>query len=153
MTTIAERRKFILDSIFKDGFVKVANLADVLQVTQATIRKDLTYLEGQGLLYRAYGSALPTTAQVMDISLNTKKLINFKKKQRIAARADAYFSKPFSLAYKISSTTASTSTPSAVYSSLRSVPLPRISLTSPASAKGMSSDTRFILTGRLSSIA
>jgi DeoR family transcriptional regulator of aga operon len=87
MTSIAERRKFILDNIFQNGFVRVADLAEALSVTQTTIRKDLTYLEGQGLLYRAYGSALPTTAQVMDISLHTKKLINFKKKQRIAARA------------------------------------------------------------------
>lgn len=87
MTSIAERRKFILDNIFQNGFVRVADLADALHVTQTTIRKDLTYLEGQGLLYRAYGSALPTTAQVMDISLNTKKLINFKKKQKIAAKA------------------------------------------------------------------
>ncbi len=87
MTSIAERRKFILDNIFQNGFVRVADLADALQVTQTTIRKDLTFLEGQGLLYRAYGSALPTTAQVMDISLNTKKLINFKKKQKIAAKA------------------------------------------------------------------
>ena len=87
MTSIAERRKFILDTIFQNGFVRVADLAEALSVTQATIRKDLTYLEGQGLLYRAYGSALPTTAQVMDISLNTKKLINFKKKQRSAACA------------------------------------------------------------------
>lgn len=89
MTSIAERRKFILDNIFQNGFVRVADLAEALSVTQTTIRKDLTYLEGQGLLYRAYGSALPTTAQVMDISLNTKKLINFKKKQKIAARAVA----------------------------------------------------------------
>ena len=89
MTSIAERRKFILDNIFQNGFVRVADLAEALSVTQTTIRKDLSYLEGQGLLYRAYGSALPTTAQVMDISLNTKKLINFKKKQRIAARAVA----------------------------------------------------------------
>ena len=89
MTSIAERRKFILDNIFQNGFVRVADLAEALSVTQTTIRKDLTYLEGQGLLYRAYGSALPTTAQVLDISLNTKKLINFKKKQKIAARAVA----------------------------------------------------------------
>ena len=76
MTTNAERRKFILDRIFKDGFVKVASLAESLQVTQATIRKDLTHLENEGLLYRAYGSAMPTSPQVMDINLNTKRLIN-----------------------------------------------------------------------------
>ena len=44
MTSIAERRKFILDNIFQDGFVRVADLAQKLSVTQATIRKDLTYL-------------------------------------------------------------------------------------------------------------
>ena len=79
MTTNAERRKFILDRIFKDGFVKVASLAESLQVTQATIRKDLTHLENEGLLYRAYGSAMPTSPQVMDI--------NLKKKERIAQKA------------------------------------------------------------------
>lgn len=87
MTSIAERRKYILDNIFQNGFVRVADLAEALSVTQTTIRKDLTYLEGQGLLYRAYGSALPTSAQVMDISLNTKRLIHLKQKQRIATRA------------------------------------------------------------------
>ena len=89
MKSIAERRKYILDNIFQNGFVRVADLAEALSVTQTTIRKDLTYLEGQGLLYRAYGSALPTAAPVMDISLNTKRLIHLKQKQRIAARAIA----------------------------------------------------------------
>ncbi len=83
MTSILERRNFILDSIVKHGFVKVSILADKFGVTQTTIRKDLNYLESKGLLYRAYGSALPTAAPVKDISLNTKKLINFEKKQRI----------------------------------------------------------------------
>lgn len=84
MAGLAERRKYILDSIVRDGLVKVADLAATLGVTQTTIRKDLNYLEEQGLLYRAYGSALPTTIPVMDINLNNKKLINFETKQRIA---------------------------------------------------------------------
>ena len=88
MSSIAERRKYILDNIFEDGFVKVADLAEALKVTQTTIRKDLTALEKQGLLYRAYGSALPTAAQVLDISLNTKRLINLKLKQHIARKAE-----------------------------------------------------------------
>lgn len=87
MKSIAERRKYIIDNITAKGFVKVADLAEDLQVTQATIRKDLTVLERQGLLYRAYGSALPTSAQVMDINMTTKRLIHFKQKMRIAKRA------------------------------------------------------------------
>lgn len=87
MTSVAERRKFILDSISEKGFVKVADLAETLDVTPTTIRKDLTFLEAQGLLYRAYGSALPTSPQVMDINMNTKRLINLESKLQIGRRA------------------------------------------------------------------
>lgn len=87
MSAIAERRKYILDSIVREGFVKVSVLAETFGVTQTTIRKDLNYLEAQGLLYRAYGSALPTTTQVLDITMSTKRLINFEAKQRIAEAA------------------------------------------------------------------
>lgn len=87
MSTIGERRKYILDHIVKDGFVKVAELSESLGVTQATIRKDLNYLESQGVLQRAHGSAMPTTLPVMDINLSTKKLINFEAKQKIAEKA------------------------------------------------------------------
>lgn len=87
MSTIGERRKYILDHIVRDGFVKVAELSESLGVTQATIRKDLNYLESQGVLQRAHGSAMPTTLPVMDINLSTKKLINFEAKQKIAEKA------------------------------------------------------------------
>lgn len=87
MSTIGERRKYILDHIVRDGFVKVAELSESLGVTQATIRKDLNYLESQGVLQRAHGSAIPTTLPVMDINLSTKKLINFEAKQKIAEKA------------------------------------------------------------------
>lgn len=89
MSSLAERRKYILESIVKDGFVKVSDLAEKFGVTQTTIRKDLTHLEEKGLLYRAYGSALPTTTQVMDINMGTKRLINYDAKHRIAAAAAA----------------------------------------------------------------
>lgn len=87
MPTIGERRKYILDNIRKDGFVKVSELAEMLGVTQTTIRKDLNYLESQGVLQRAHGSAIPTAPQVMDINLSAKRLINFEEKQKIAEKA------------------------------------------------------------------
>jgi DeoR family transcriptional regulator of aga operon len=87
MATIGERRKYILDQIVRDGFVKVSKLADNLGVTQTTIRKDLKYLESQGVLQRAHGSAVPPSQQVMDMNLTAKKMINFEEKQKIAARA------------------------------------------------------------------
>lgn len=87
MSTIGQRRKYILDHIVKDGFVKVSDLAESLGVTQTTIRKDLNYLESQGVLQRAHGSAIPPTQQMMDLNLSAKKLINFEAKQKIAEKA------------------------------------------------------------------
>ncbi len=87
MSTIGLRRKHILDHIRKDGFVKVSELAEELGVTQTTIRKDLRFLEAQGVLQRAHGSAIPPSQQIMDINLSAKKLINFEAKQKIAMKA------------------------------------------------------------------
>ena len=87
MSTINERRRYILDQIAKDGFVKVAELAKTLGVTQVTIRKDLNHLETYGALQRAHGSAIHPVQQNTDPGLNVQKLINFEQKQKIAEAA------------------------------------------------------------------
>ena len=87
MSTINERRRYILDQIAKDGFVKVAELAKTLGVTQVTIRKDLNHLETYGALQRAHGSAIQPVQQNTDPGLNVQKLINFEQKQKIAESA------------------------------------------------------------------
>lgn len=45
MLSIAERHKYILDMLNKNGFIKVSDIARELDVTPVTIRKDLKYLE------------------------------------------------------------------------------------------------------------
>lgn len=87
MSSIAARRHYILDHIVKDGFVKVSELAESLGVTQTTIRKDLKYLESQGILQRSHGSAMPSSQQITDINLSAKKLINYEAKQKISKAA------------------------------------------------------------------
>ena len=106
MVGINDRRKYILDSMVRKGYLKVAELSETLGVTQTTIRKDLTYLEKKGLLYRAYGSALPTAPQVLDIALDNKKLINYEEKQRIGAAAAAMLEENDSIIISSGSTTA-----------------------------------------------
>ena len=97
MSTISERRKHILDTIIKDGFVKVSVLAETLNVTQTTIRKDLNYLEAQGLLHREHGSAMPATQQITDMNINSKKLVNFDAKQKIAEKAAEFIERDDSI--------------------------------------------------------
>lgn len=45
MLSIAERRKYILDSLNRHGFVRVADMAAEMNVTKATVRKDMEFLE------------------------------------------------------------------------------------------------------------
>ncbi len=87
MRGIKNRQQAILNEILEQGYVKVSVLADKFSVTQTTIRKDINALEQQGLLHRSYGSAVPSTAPVKDISLGKKKMINYDAKLRIALAA------------------------------------------------------------------
>ena len=106
MSSIAERRKYIIDKIKEQGFVKVAELSEFFGVTQTTIRKDLTFLENQGVLYRAYGSAITSSAPVLDINLNAKRLIHLEEKQRIARRAAEFITENDSIMISAGSTMA-----------------------------------------------
>ena len=72
MISIAERHKYILEKLNRDGFVKVKEIAEELNVTLVTIRKDLKNLEEKKLLYRTHGSASPVNPQITDINLQVK---------------------------------------------------------------------------------
>jgi DeoR/GlpR family transcriptional regulator of sugar metabolism len=56
--TMDERHKRILDLLEAEGEIRVEDLADRLNVSQVTIRKDLDILETQGLVERIHGSAI-----------------------------------------------------------------------------------------------
>ena len=81
MTSIAERHKYILESLAKNGFIKVNEIAKELEVTPVTIRKDLKHLEEKKLLYRTHGSASPVNPLTSAIDVHRKKK-SFEKKKR-----------------------------------------------------------------------
>lgn len=87
MLSIAERHKYILDTLNKHGFVRIADMADELNVTRATIRKDMRFLESKQLLYRAHGSASPINPHVADVNVEVKSHINSETKHKIGIRA------------------------------------------------------------------
>jgi DeoR family fructose operon transcriptional repressor len=53
----AERRQFIANLIRKQEAVHLRDLCDRLDASESTIRRDLQYLEEQGILQRTYGGA------------------------------------------------------------------------------------------------
>ena len=62
-------------------------MADQLDVTGATIRRDLRILEKEGVLRRNHGGASPVHEKVIELSLTDRNMINKEAKQRIAAAA------------------------------------------------------------------
>lgn len=85
--SIAERHKWILDKLQRAGYVSVSDLSKEMDVTMATVRKDLRILEGKGLLYRAHGSATPVYPYVNDRPVYEKELVRVEEKRAIAQKA------------------------------------------------------------------
>lgn len=87
MISIAERHKYILNILQKEGYVKVLDLAKQLDVTAVTVRKDLKILEEKGMLYRTHGSASPVNPHPGDRHVTEKAKINPDEKRRIGSAA------------------------------------------------------------------
>lgn len=103
--SIAERHKYILNALQKEGFVKVVDIAKKLDVTTVTVRKDLKALEEKGLLYRTHGSASPVNPHMADRHVKEKEKIRIKEKQLIGAFAAQLIEEDDSIIINSGSTT------------------------------------------------
>jgi DeoR/GlpR family transcriptional regulator of sugar metabolism len=83
----AERRQFILDELYKTKAVTVHDLAQELEVTPMTIRRDLQLLEDGGLIEKSHGGAVLTESLVKEATYRNRKLVHNEEKQRIATMA------------------------------------------------------------------
>ena len=99
-----ERRQSIIEKLRREQKVFVADLADTLDVTQETIRRDLEKLEGQGLLQRSHGGAVLVTPGNEDLSFARRTADNYALKQKIAKMAAGLISDGSSLMVDSSST-------------------------------------------------
>ncbi|MBA4602339.1 DeoR/GlpR family DNA-binding transcription regulator [Thermoactinomyces mirandus] len=83
-----ERHKRILQMIEEKLFLKVSEAAEMLGVTEMTIRRDFKYLENQGLITRIHGGAKKKTKdQYIELSHTEKKALNIKEKKYVAEKA------------------------------------------------------------------
>ena len=83
-----ERRREILSVLDRDGRVLVKDLARHFRISQITIRKDLEFLDGQGVIQRTHGGALPVQAgALLDPTLREKGKLHRKAKTQIARAA------------------------------------------------------------------
>ena len=82
----AERQEKIAAFVASRGKIRLDELAAVFEVSQPTLRKDLTVLEQQGLLKRTHGGALSTRAPG-ERDLMTRFGQNIEAKRAIAEKA------------------------------------------------------------------
>ena len=85
--TKEERHTYILEQLMKQSSVQVSELAELLNVSSVTIRKDLTELEKNGRLYRSHGKAILINPFANNRAVNEKESLNAEEKQLIGMEA------------------------------------------------------------------
>lgn len=87
MKSISERHLYIKEQLYKNGYVAVQDLVEQLEVTGATIRRDLRIMEEENILRRNHGGASLIHDKVIEMSLHDRSATNPEEKARIAAAA------------------------------------------------------------------
>jgi DeoR family transcriptional regulator, fructose operon transcriptional repressor len=82
-----ERHQRIAEFARADGRVEVARLADDLEVTPETIRRDLSVLERRGILRRVHGGAIPIERLGLEPGFAARDTVMVAEKDRIAKAA------------------------------------------------------------------
>jgi DeoR family transcriptional regulator, fructose operon transcriptional repressor len=82
-----ERQQQILDVARAHGRVEVKDLAEQLDVTPETVRRDLTVLERHGLVRRVHGGAIPVERLGFEPGISDREQVLAGEKERIAKRA------------------------------------------------------------------
>lgn len=81
-----ERRNEIAALLIRNGHLKVSELAKQFGVSTETIRKDLIYLDQQGLAQKSYGGAIAKT-ELIERPVAVKEMENMEVKTAIAVKA------------------------------------------------------------------
>jgi DeoR family transcriptional regulator of aga operon len=93
MTKVEERRKAIKELLLTKEYINVEELALLMNVTGATIRKDLRDMESRHEVYRNHGNVSLRRPRIIDLNINEKIFINADEKKSIAKAAAAMIGK------------------------------------------------------------
>ena len=81
-----DRRKKILELLYKDGSVRVAELSRLFSISEVTIRTDLADMENKGLLTRVHGGAVSSYKPYYNMNLTQRMSTNQFQKEVIAKK-------------------------------------------------------------------
>lgn len=83
----AVRQKRLLEVVKDRSAISVRELCDYLQVSDATVRRDLTFLEKKKLLSRTHGGVVANSIVSFDLPHNARAQLNEDEKHRIGMKA------------------------------------------------------------------
>lgn len=84
---VEERRQRVLDILSNRGFVALADLAQMTQASESTIRRDLDFFAEKGLLKRTHGGAVYVNERESLPALEDRSQLKLDEKQAIARAA------------------------------------------------------------------
>lgn len=79
-----ERHRAIVERARGEGRVEVSGLASLFDVSPETVRRDLSVLEGQGVLRRTHGGAVPVERVRYEPGVDERLSVMAEEKRRIA---------------------------------------------------------------------
>ena len=82
-----ERQNKIVEMVNTEGSVLVKELSELFDVTEDSIRKDLSLLEKKGLLKKTYGGAVKNRVNTHELYVSQRKGKNVEEKKEIARKA------------------------------------------------------------------
>jgi DeoR/GlpR family transcriptional regulator of sugar metabolism len=83
----AERRQRIVGLVQERGNAAVSELSDLFQVSEVTVRADLSSLARRGLVVRTHGGAMLPERQPTELTFATREVSNADVKRRIGMAA------------------------------------------------------------------
>ncbi len=90
----SERTRYIMSQLNKKGIINLKDVAHDLEISEATVRRDFEKLENEGRLKRVTGGATLNddngAGNLVELTVRSKKDINFDGKLRVAKRACEY---------------------------------------------------------------
>ena len=85
-----ERKRYILNELQRNGSVVITDLAERIQVSSMTIRRDLNAMAEDGMVTLEHGGAVLNNGSLFECNMRFKSVINATEKQRIAAKCMEY---------------------------------------------------------------
>ena len=104
MNNLEQRHRFIIEQIEERGSVNVIELAESLDVSDMTIRRDLTELEKAGNIRRIHGGAVSIRGRSFEPPLALRSAENLSVKQMLGKYASKMMTEGDSVALDVGST-------------------------------------------------